>query len=276
MYVSSKLTMIPTELFHYTASHIAIEKILLSQQIKIGLIKHVNDPRESKDWALLPKITAMQTDSSFEKQYIVNKEFTKIKQEEWKVVCFSLNAPRYKRHPESKVDEGFLYGACKPRMWAHYGENHKGVCLKFNGLKFDTQLRNTVDGVDKNRKIFCDKVKYVDFGDTLDSSSIDYTELSEIGITKGLRKHLVKFHKQFFLSKARDWETESEFRWLVYSESKEFELLPIKGIIEEVIVGFDFPRVYYPTLFELCELLDIHVREIIWTNGYPIVSDYIQ
>lgn len=76
--------------------------------------------------------------------------------------------------------------------------------------------------------------------------------------------------------KSRDWKTESEFRWLVYSERKEAELLPIKGIIEEVIVGFDFPRVYYPTLFELCGLLDIRIREIEWRNGYPFVSDYIR
>ena len=258
--------MIPVELFHYTSANIAIEKILFDQQIKIGLMKYVNDPRESKNWALLPKYTGIPTGSSLEKQRIINQEFTKIKQEEWKVVCFTVNDPGYKRHPESTIDEGFLYGACKPRMWANYAGNHKGICLKFNGPKFDAQIRNVINGADKTRRIFCDKVEYGNFGDTLDSSSIDYTELSKIGITEGLRNHLIKYYKQFFLSKARDWETEAEFRWLVYSESKEDELLPIKGIVEEAIVGYDFPRVYYPTLFALCNILDIRVREIKWTN----------
>lgn len=266
--------MIPTELFHYTSKNIAIEKILLNQQIKIGLIKYVNDPRESKDWALIPKYTGIPKSPSIEKRLLINQEFTKIKQEEWKTVCFTVSDPEYKRHPKSKVDEGLLYGACKPRMWASYAENHKGICLKFNGLKFDEQIRNEDNVVDKGRKIYRGKVKYTDYGDTVESTSIDYTELLRIGITKGLRNHLIKYHKQFFLTKARDWNTESEFRWLVYSENKEAELLPIKGIIEEVIVGFDFPKVYYPTLFELCGPLDIRVREIRWKNGFPIISDY--
>lgn len=267
--------MIPTELFHYTSASSAIEKILLNQQIKIGLMKCVNDPRESKDWALLPKFTGFPTSSLPINENLVNQEFTKIKQEEWKAVCFTTHAPGYKRHPKSNIDEGFLHGACRPRMWASYAENHKGVCLKFNGTKFDRQVKIKTEGAGKNRRVFCGKVKYVDYGDTLDSVSIDYTELSKIDITQGIRNHLIKHRKKFFLLKSRDWKTEFEFRWLVHSESREAELLPIKGIIEEVIVGFDFPRVYYPTLFELCSRLEVHIREMIWKNGVPFISDYI-
>jgi hypothetical protein len=266
--------MIPTELFHYTSANTAIEKILLNQQIKVGLIKYVNDPRESKDWALLPKLTGIPTNSLPLKEVSVNQEFTRIKQEEWKAVCFATSDPKYERHPKSTLDEGFLYGACKPRMWANYAENHKGVCLKFNGPKFDKQIRINSEKAGKNRRTFCGKVKYFDYGDTLDSVSIDYTELSKVDVSQGLRHHLIRYYKKFFLMKSKDWKTESEFRWLVYDESKEVEFLPIKGIVEEVIVGFDFLKVYYPTLVELCRPLDIRIRKIIWSNGFPCVSDY--
>jgi hypothetical protein len=236
-------------------------------------MKCVNDPRESKDWALLPKFTGIPTGLSPTNELLVNQEFTKIKQEEWKAVCFTVSDPRYKRHPNSKVDEGFMYGACKPRMWASYAENHKGVCLKFNGMKFDTQIRSRAERTDKSRKVFCGKVRYIDYGDTSDSVSIDYIELSKIGIINGFRNHLIKHRKQFFLSKSRDWKTEAEFRWLVHSESKNPELLSIKGIIEEAIIGADFPEKYYPTLFELCGLLDIRVRGMNWRNGFPYAVD---
>jgi len=268
--------MIPTELFHYTSANTAIKKILRNQQIKIGLMKYVNDPRESKDWALLPKFTGIPTDSLPTNEISVNREFTRIKQEEWKVVCFTVSDPKYKRYPKSKVDEGFLYGACKPRMWASYADNHKGVCLKFNGMEFDKQIRINPKKTSKNRKVFCGKVKYFDHGDTLDSISIDHIELSRTAFSKGIRHHLLRYYKFFFLLKSKDWKTESEFRWLVQDENKEAELLPIQGIVEEVIVGFDFPKMYYPTLIELCGLLHIHIREIIWRNGFPFVSDYIQ
>jgi len=189
------------------------------------------------------------------------------------MVCFTISDPRYKRHPKSSIDEGFLYGACRPRMWANYAENHKGVCLKFNGVKFDTQIRSRAERTDKGRKVFCGKVRYTDYGDTADSVSIDYIELSKIGFINRFRNHLIKHRKQFFLSKSRDWKTEAEFRWLVHSESKKPELLSIKGIIEEVIIGADFPQKYFPTLFDLCRLLDIRVRRIRWRNGFPYVVD---
>ena len=268
--------MIPTELFHYTSASTALEKILLNQQIKVGLIKCVNDPRESKDWTLLPKFTGVPKGSLFAQQLSINQEFTKIKQAEWKVICFAISNSRYKRHPKSHIDEGFLYGSCKSRMWASYGENHKGVCLKFNGRSFDKQIRMHLKGIDKSRKVYCGKVKYADYGDTEDSVSIDYVELLKIGVTNGLRRHLRKYRKQFFLSKSTDWKTESEFRWLVNSENenKEAEFLPIKGIIEEVIIGADFSTANRSILFELCKILDIPFREMIWTNGFPFVSDY--
>lgn len=238
-------------------------------------MKYLNDPRESKDWALLPALMGVPSSSLPMEENLVNREFTRIKQEEWKVVCFTTHAPGYKRHPVPSIVEGFLHGACRPRMWASYADNHKGLCLKFNGIKFDEQIRIKAKESSKKRRVFRGKVKYSDYGDTLDSISINYTELSRIDFSQGLRNHLIRHYRKFFLLKPRDWKTESEFRWLVHSESKEPEFLPIKGIIEEVIVGYDFPKVYYPTLFELCNSLEISVREMIWRNGMPFVSKCI-
>ena len=160
-------------------------------------------------------------------------------------------------------------------MWASYGENHKGVCLKFNGKKFDKLIRSKVEGIEKDRRVFRGKVNYIDYGDTLDSISIDYVELSKTEIAQKLRNHLIEHHKKFFLLKSTDWKTEFEFRWLIHSHNREAEFLPIKGIIEEVIVGFEFPKVYFPSLFELCGQLEIPVRGMIWKNGMPFISNYI-
>lgn len=261
--------MIPKELFHYTSSKTALKKILLNQEIKIGQVKYTNDPRESKDWSLLPKFTATAISSSSINEFLVNQGFTKIKQEEWKVICFGIHAPKYRSHPMSNVEEGFLHGACRPRMWATYAENHKGVCLRFNGKEFNKQIKK--DGVEKGRKVFHGKVKYIDYGDALDSVSIDYTELSRIGITQGLQNHLIKYHKEFFLLKSTDWKTEYEYRWLVHSRNRIPELLPISGLIEDVIVGVDFQEDNLPKLYELCDKLEIPVKKISWRNGYPSI-----
>lgn len=158
-------------------------------------------------------------------------------------------------------------------MWATYGENHQGVCLKFNGKEFDKRIKIKQKGMEKDRRVFHGKVKYMDYGDTMDSISIDYVELSKIGITQGLRDHLIKYRKEFFLLKSTDWKTEYEFRWLVHSKKQDFELLPIKGVIDGVIVGVDFPEVYLPSLYKLCDKLEIPVRKMIWKNGMPFISN---
>jgi hypothetical protein len=41
--------MIPKEVFHYTTTKIALEKILFEKQLRIGQLKYTNDPKESKE-----------------------------------------------------------------------------------------------------------------------------------------------------------------------------------------------------------------------------------
>lgn len=267
--------MIPNKLFHYTSASTALEKILFTQKIKIGQIKFTNDPRETKNWALHPTLSEIPSTSLPLSQSFINKELTRIKQEEWKVVCFSTHSPKYRQHPKSNIEEGFLHGACRPRMWATYAENHTGICLKFNGKELGVKIKSDSAGAGKGRKVFHGKVKYVNYGDSVDSLSINYTELSKGDITQGIREHLFRHYKKFFLMKSTDWKTEHEYRWLVHSKNLGDEFLPIKGVIEEVIIGADFPQAYLPSLFELCDQLEIPARGITWVCGVPSISDCI-
>ena len=48
-----KIIPIPEELFHYTTRVAALEYILPTQRIRLGLLGKTNDPREMKDWGFL-------------------------------------------------------------------------------------------------------------------------------------------------------------------------------------------------------------------------------
>lgn len=112
----------------------------------------------------------------------------------YKCICFCIGENAYK----------------KPRMWAQYGDNHKGVCIGF-------RLGKLKEGIKKNsqdcREVEGFKVQY------LDEDSLRY---------EGCER------KESLYFKLKDWENENEYRFI----SKETDFIPIsKDCIESIYIG---------------------------------------
>jgi hypothetical protein len=78
-----------------------------------------------------------------------------------------------------------------------------------------------------------------------------------------------RYHRTFFFTKSKDWSQEFEYRWVVSGENDESEFVPIDNAIAGVVVGVDFPKVYFPSLIPLCGELKIPAARITWDNGVP-------
>ena len=198
---------------------------------------------------------------------------THIKLNEWKVLCVSKNHTDIKSPEDLFDDNPFLSGGCRPRMWAHYAENHKGVCLKFNGDKLDEQIKKILS--DKECKIFCGDVEYDDKG-VIEKSSppISLDNIGKLNNTEfagRVREYFFENYKAVFLQKSKDWESEYEFRWLIHSEKNSAEYISIIDVLEEVILGADFPQAYDPIVFKLQKELGVKISKIRWWNGVPEV-----
>lgn len=175
----------------------------------------------------------------------------------------------------SIYENPFMSGGFRPRMWAHYGENHKGICIKFNGKKLDERIQELKKSFpDKMCEVFSGKVEYDDRW-VIDGRKI-YISLdivsgfNDIEFTEWLRKnYFIENYRVIFLTKTKDWESEYEFRWLIHNEKDFPEFIPISEITEEVLVGSDFHKAYYPSLFEFCKELGIPAYRIFWGNGVP-------
>jgi hypothetical protein len=116
-------------------------------------------------------------------------------------------------------------------MWAHYGENHKGVAIVFD----KTKLINACKVVCKNNwAIANDNIKYKPH--TLEYSfHIDewqkILKKNEIDIAKEV---ITKYKKDYFC-KYPEWSYENEYRILLYKKN-EIDV-NIKGCIKAVIFG---------------------------------------
>lgn len=260
--------MIPKELCHYTKRDTALEKILFGKQIRLGQLGSTNDPKESK-WSSLGIIPLDDEDAmkSLGNRDKIIDEAQRIYREEWKVLCMTKHLPKskYKRVIKNYVVSKFRYGYCRPKMWAQYAENHAGVCIIFDGDKLHQRIQITL----KDRfKIFQGSVTYKNYGAAFDKN-IDKTYITKYGVTNGIRNFFFENFHDYFLTKYPDWESESEYRWLIHNPDNSPEFVNIEGTIKSIMVGSDFPKVYEPSLRELCIELKVPAGRILWTNGIP-------
>jgi hypothetical protein len=257
--------MIPNEVFHYTKRDTALEHILLDKKIRLGQIGLTNDPRESKEWwfplqsnkALKPKVFLDL------EQKVINSA-NNIGTKEWKVLCVSQHHPDHL----SRQHNPFVQGFCRPRMWAHYSDNHKGVCFRFNGLKIDEQIQKELGN---KCKVFRGPIVYDDIN-SIAPYPINIDKIIAKGLEEGIREYFFEYYEHFFLTKSKDWETEYEYRWIIHGTSMSPEYISIENCIVGVIVGVDFPEVYEPSLIKLCKDLNIPVGRMVWRNGTPNVN----
>jgi hypothetical protein len=195
--------------------------------------------------------------------------------EEWKVLCFTLehSIPDGIDDPlEQLQGYYFNHGYAHPSMWAHYAENHQGVCLWFDGNKLDENLNK---GLGKRCKILKGKVRYNIAPGALVIPPLPRTifeDVQALGAKNAARKYVFDHYEQFFLRKHSDWESEVEFRWLVHSRKRAPEYVSIYGAIKGVLVGADFPDTEKALLSALCKRLEISAGQITWENGVPTVS----
>jgi hypothetical protein len=263
----NEVIMIPKEVFHYTKNCSAI-KILSEKKIRLGQFKYTNDPREARKWAIpgeylgVAPITEEDLIRFGKGTRRLNDEINNIRLQEWKVLCVSMHHPQQK-----KGNNPFYFGNCRPNMWAHYGENHKGVCLKLNGKKLEQRIKELKKA--KGCEVFSGEVRYNDF-DSLKPLFFrtSFEQLSQ-DLHQEIRNHLKEKYREYFLLKAADWITEYEFRWLIVSREDAPEHISVEEIIDGVVIGENYPKEDIPLIKKLCQELEIKPTGMAWQNGIP-------
>lgn len=178
-----------------------------------------------------------------------------------KVICFSQDI---KTESQNKTEIELIYnkGFNKPRMWAQYAENHRGVCLQLNKEKLNEQLNLKIK--DKKSQIYRGEVEYNNrFDEFVSALNLDIDGYSEENYRKNIKNHVIKHRKKLFLTKATDWRDEQEYRFIYMSEEDEgFEYVNIKEALEAIYLGIDFPEVYMTSIKELLKETTVKVYKL--------------
>ncbi len=254
-------------LFHFTRKETALEHILFNRTLRMGEFSGTNDPQEYK-----PKLTdavGWGWEEHHDKQ--VNEATFLIDQllrEKSKFISLCQN----------DIVDGNLrsHGALKSRMWAQYGDNHKGACIVVSKSKLTNQLKMQLES---NYQIGYRDVRYEepDLSRNIPCLDIDGSELDSLSASEIAINFVNQHIEELFFTKQPDYKDEMEFRYVAIPTSLESASAPIYidllQCVHSVILGDAFPKVYKPTILNLAHELSIPIKKLHWEHhAYVLLS----
>lgn len=178
----------------------------------------------------------------------------------YKLICFSA---------DNFSDPTPLRGYAKPRMWALYGNMHRGCCLVFQ--------RDIFEKVLSSLKFEFVRGKEVAYGHLSDRPTFVVPE--EPYLLDSIKEFVRSNIDWFLYSKNKDWENEDEIRYIIYSEN-ETEYIPIRSSLVGIVFGSKTP--YHNRLGILEHFDNCESTVLKWKNGsasytsiYTSYYDYI-
>jgi len=226
-------------LYHFTKRETLIEHILPNLKLKLSSLEETNDLVENKLHIQRGIANALSNNILGLENYLnLRQEILYSLKNVYKICCFSDNYDL-------------------SRMWATYGNNHKGVCLRIDYEKFCR-----VNELNSN-KSYCKKVVYkpqLNYDSIVGLKSHKNLDHKEV-ILKVIRKNI----KTIFFTKQKNWNSEREVRYLTI-EKKDF--CSIKESLDGIILGEKFEGTYLPSILNQIDInIDIFKIQAL-SNGH--------
>jgi len=247
-------------LYHYTSLEVGLEHILESGKLRLSPFKNVNDPYEYKVNAELVFVYSGPTKECIEftkYEKILNKIIT----ENCKVACFSLDnkdlLTNFSKHVNIESGRGYS----KPRMWAQYAENHRGMCFIFERKSLADKMKKII----KNHDFLEGRILYDNYG-SVENHSYVFNLKNEVNkdIEVLMKKHILENKDDILFKKNEDWSSEQEYRFIIIDDHSEYIYLPYEESLKGIVLGDRFPKTYISCL-KKHDCLD--VRRIEWNRN---------
>ena len=253
-------------LYHYTKSETVIKYILPSLTLRMGSFEHLNDPKEAKAWPFKFYSRAQSSNKKF--QFKLFEDVSKYITQKSLVVCCSQDDPSVvDDHEDRPIRSGFGH----PRMWAQYGDAHKGVCLMLDHKK----LHETIISRLGTEGLYYGPIEYLSttYGPRAGTEGpyeLAYWEdIVESGVASVMEPHIKRFHKELLFTKHLDWQDEWEYRWVYRSDDGQPVLISVAESLKAVLLGSDCSVDDSRKIADLCTGLSLPVLRVYW-HGWAV------
>jgi hypothetical protein len=255
-------------LYHYTTREAALGSILPTGRLRLGLLRYMNDPREAKRWYMLPSrvIEAAGYPQSTEELLAFSDRVSESVQGTTKVLSFTTDAPT----PADDPYYVFARGWARARMWTHYADGHRGICLVFDARALSKAIRRALR---KRGELWHAPVDYEDEAlDEFEALRIDYSRIVDVGFGTAVSEHVARHRHALFFRKNTDWASEWEYRWVFRDAQSAPAFVPIRSSLRQVIRGDAFPNAELDAYRHQIERYpDAGEGLLRWMNGGPFL-----
>lgn len=248
-------------LYHYTTIEKLLLYILPQKELKFSNIRYTNDPYESyeRGFHMCDDLNLMEREREiYMKVFLENqKKFADTLRNEIRIICCSKDALPQTYDVIRNSGRGFL----KPRMWAQYANNNKGVCLVLNKNKLIKQFENNFKDTFHISKDIVYEFNYEMIERSYNAYTFNTSELKDSTFEQVVENKIINFSDIYYFSKHPDWKEENEYRFLVRADSGADLTLKLDGILESIILGIEAEEI-------LSKSIDIMLNKF---NELPII-----
>jgi Protein of unknown function (DUF2971) len=247
-------------LYHFTRADVA-SLILDQNSVRMSPFENTNDPREAKDWFVTPVSATSGFDPALfqDTQEALNIRLKR----ETKVTCFSVDGEPKGNRDEEPLERGWAH----PRMWAHYGDNHHGVCLVFDKPRLEEAFRQELE---HRGELDAGNVAYSDMNPALTRAFVmNMTEVSALGVDAAIDAHAAQNVGTLLFTKLSDWATEMEYRFVLRGRDASFEFVDLCDTLLAACVGTDYPDSDGSGVLARLRTRSVPTFRVQWINGHP-------
>lgn len=224
-------------LYHYKTIETLLLYILPQKMLIFSDIRKTNDPEEIYDHGFqMSYDLELGIDSKDEciEEFIPNQQrFSDALRKEVKILCCSQdNCPKQFDFVRN-TGRGFL----KPRMWAQYSNNHKGVCLVLNRKKFIEKFNSNFHNRFHMSREIIYEFDYEKLEKSIRAYTLNTSELKGRDIEEVVADRIESFTDIYYFSKHPDWKEENEYRFLIKAKPNENPKIELDGILNSIILG---------------------------------------
>lgn len=254
----------PADPYKYVYHYTKWERLLniMNSGFRLSALAYMNDPRESKDWIL--------HSASYEPGTAVDRDALDEAAADYKrklrVGAFCLDQPSTADNAPS------LRGYARPRMWAQYAENHRGVCIVLDRESLNQAIRGRYPDHDGSW-IRNGRVKYVTPYNDPASIAIEYREGE---VQSCVNEYFARYGDSLFFAKHVDWRDENEYRWLYFdadgsgtgNDGNKDPFIDIKDSVIGLVLGEDYEDSHLPIARMFTEHYELNgnVVQCLWNR----------
>jgi len=232
-----------TKIYHYTKLATAIEHILPKMKLRTGSLHGMNDPKENQPWAFGGRnvnYVVMYPETYSQVNHIDHQyKFGNDIKSSCQIICFVKDKP----------EKGFK----NEIMWAHYADNHKGLCLELDAELF----------IEENKEYLTEYVfESVTYGQHEKPFIASDFELTK---EQAIQKIVKACYKDLFLRKSDYWEKENEQRLLIFDKNQKY--LSISESLTGLYFGLQMDDNYRPSVDRFVDEKQTHLFNLYYEKN---------